>query len=234
MDVRLCLMLKAPLAGRVKTRLAAGIGEASALAAYRALVAGVLAAAAGSGLPATIFYAPAGEEAAMRELCGPGWTLAPQAAGDLGARMAAAMTAAFAAGAAGALVVGGDLPLVSAALLAGAGAALQDHDAVLGPALDGGYYALGLTRAGFLPDVFAAMPWSTPAVFARTRDVLAAAGRRVALLPALPDCDTADDLRRLARPPWRARLAGTPFGAFLARCPGVPFDHDPDNRLSPE
>ena len=56
MDVRLLLCLKAPLPGLVKTRLAAGIGPQGALAAYRAMVTDVLAAADASGLPTTIHY----------------------------------------------------------------------------------------------------------------------------------------------------------------------------------
>ena len=231
-NARLLVLLKAPLAGLVKTRLAATVGAQAALAAYEAMARNVLAAAAASGLATTIHYAPAAERARMEALCGPGAQLLPQAAGDLGARMADAFSRAFAEGAGAALLVGGDLPLLDGPLLRQGAAALAGAQAVLGPALDGGYYAIGFTRPGFAPQVFADMPWSTPEVCARTRERLALAGRSMALLPALPDCDTADDLRRLVMPPWRERLSGTPFGAFLAGASGDPFDRDPDNRLS--
>ncbi|WP_245611402.1 TIGR04282 family arsenosugar biosynthesis glycosyltransferase [Solidesulfovibrio alcoholivorans] len=230
-DVRLLVLLKVPLAGLVKTRLAASVGAQAALAAYAAMARNVLAAAAASGLPTTIYYAPAGERARMEAFCGPGAQLFPQAGGDLGARMEDAFSRAFAAGAGKTLLVGGDVPLLDGPLLRQGAAALSGAQTVLGPALDGGYYAIGFTRPGFAPQVFADMPWSTSAVCARTRERLALAGRTVALLPELPDCDTADDLGRLARPPWRERLAGTPFGAFLAGASGDPFDRDPDNRL---
>ena len=231
-DVRLLVLLKAPLAGLVKTRLAATVGAQAALAAYAAMARNVLAAAAASGFATTIHYAPAGERARMEAFCGPGAHLLPQAAGDLGARMEDAFSRAFAEGAGAALLVGGDLPLLDGPLLMQGAAALAGAQAVLGPALDGGYYAIGFTRPGFAPQVFADMPWSTREVCARTRERLALTGRTVALLPALPDCDTADDLRRLVMPPWRERLSGTPFGAFLAGASGDPFDRDPDNRLS--
>ncbi len=228
--VRLIVLAKAPLRGQVKTRLAAACGESFALAAYRAMLANVLGAAAGSGLPTAVAHAPAGAWAAVRALCGPAVALVPQADGDLGARMAAAMTGAFADGAGAALLVGADLPLLTGALLVRAAGLLSRREAVLGPALDGGYYAIGFTREGFCPAVFADMPWGTAEVLARTRERLG--GRRVGLLPRLPDCDTAGDLRLLGREPWRARLAGTPFGRFLAEAAGDPFDRDPDNRLS--
>lgn len=232
METRLLVFLKAPLPGQVKTRLAAGVGKEVALAAYRAMAANVLDAADASGLPTTIHFAPAGELAAVEDLCGQARHFRPQAAGDLGARMAVALTEAFAEDARAALLVGSDLPLVTGDLLAQAATRLATADAVLGPASDGGYYAIGFTRAGFCPDVFVGMPWSTPEVGARTRAVLRAAGRRLALLPELPDCDDAADLLRLAASPWRERLAGTPFGLFLAGLPRDPFDQNPDYRLS--
>lgn len=232
MEVRLLVLAKAPVRGRVKTRLAASLGQDFALAAYEALVGGVLVAAAASGLPTTIHYSPAEARAAMGRLCGQAATLVPQAAGDLGARMAAAFDRAFAAGAAGAVLVGSDLPLLDGALLARAGAMLAERDAVLGPALDGGYYAVGFSRAGYCPGIFTEMTWSRPDVCAVTRQRLEAAGRRLGLLPALPDCDTAEDLRLLRAEPWRSRLAGTPFGRFLEGTAGDPFDRDPDYRLS--
>lgn len=228
---RLCVLAKAPLPGLVKTRLAATHGEAFALAAYRAMVANVLDAAAASGLATTVLYAPAGAEEAMRGLCGPQTVLAPQAAGDLGARMADAFEAAFAGGAAAALLVGADLPLLDGGGLARAASLLGAAPAVLGAALDGGYYLVGFSRAGYTPAIFRDMAWSEPTVCARTLERLGAAGRRVALLPRLPDCDTAVDVALLRRNPWRKRLTGTPFGRFLAETAGDPFDRDPDNRL---
>ncbi|EFL49276.1 Protein of unknown function DUF2064 [Solidesulfovibrio fructosivorans JJ]] len=221
MDVRLLVFCKAPLPGRVKTRLAAGIGDAAALAAYRAMVANVLGAADASGLPAIVYYAPAEELPAARELCGPDRTFRAQAEGDLGARMAAAFTATLREADA-AVLIGSDLPLVTGEVLTRAARELAGNDAVLGPATDGGYYALGLTRAGYCPALFTDMPWSTATVAALTRARLAAAGKSLALLPELPDCDTPDDLRTLlAAPPWRRRLEKTPFGRFLASLPAV-------------
>ena len=73
--------------------------------------------------------------------------------------------------------------------------ALQDHDAVLIPAEDGGYVLLGLRRP--LPQVFDGVAWSTPHVLAQTRAQLAAAGARWVELPALWDVDEPADWARL-------------------------------------
>jgi len=211
----LLVMVKAPLPGLVKTRLAATIGDDAALAAYRAMVAGVLAAVDASALPTTIVFAPAQARSCVAGLCGEERAYRAQAPGDLGARMRTAFDQSFADGAGAALLVGSDLPLLTGELLRRAARDLSAQPAVLGPADDGGYYLIGFTRAGYLPEVFSDMPWSTPAVADLTLARLAGAGRRTALLPQLPDCDDDAALARLAAPPWRQRLAGTPFGRFL-------------------
>ena len=73
--------------------------------------------------------------------------------------------------------------------------ALSHTDAVFVPALDGGYALIGLRRAA--PSLFSAMPWSTPAVMARTRERLAAAGLQHSELAPLADIDEAADLVHL-------------------------------------
>lgn len=223
----LAIVLKAPLLGLVKTRLAAGIGPELALCAYKAMVACVLAAARDSGLPATVHLAPAEGEAAIRELCGPGYGYEVQVEGDLGARMAGAMEWSFTRGAGAVVLVGGDVPLVTGEVLRQAARELEHGQAVLGPATDGGYYLLGITRRAFGAHVFRDMPWSTAAVARRTCETLEAAGTPPALLPVLPDCDTVADLRRLALSPWRERLAGTPMNEFLTGLPAEMFDQHP-------
>ncbi|MHC1711983.1 MAG: TIGR04282 family arsenosugar biosynthesis glycosyltransferase [Solidesulfovibrio sp.] len=231
MDVRLLLFVKAPLPGRVKTRLAADVGQDLALAAYRAMVGNVLLAADASGLPTTILYAPADEEAAVRGLCGQDRRYRPQQDGDLGQRMAQAMTQAFAEKADGALVVGCDLPLLTGDILIRVAKHLAHADAVLGPATDGGYYLIGFTKKSYFPAVFADMPWSTESVAARTTAACQRANVRLALVPELPDCDTAGDLAQFARSPCRNAFTGTPFGIFLSGLPRDSFDQIPAHRL---
>ena len=227
MPTHLAILLKAPLPGLVKTRLAADIGPERAVGAYRAMVACVLTAAKASGLPTTVHFAPVEGEAAIREFCGPGYGYQTQVEGDLGARMAGAMDWSFARGAGAVVLIGGDVPLVTGGVLRQAARELEHGQAVLGPATDGGYYLLGLRRRAFGAHVFRDMPWSTEAVARRTRQALEAAGTPPALLPVLPDCDTVADLRRLALSPWRERLAGTPMNEFLTGLPAEMFDQHP-------
>ena len=99
-----------------------------------------------------------------------------------------------------ALLIGTDAPALDAACLRVARDALDVHDAVLGPALDGGYVLIGLRRPA--PRLFEAMPWSTPQVLALTRERLHAAGLHHAELPPLHDIDEPADLVHLRGRGW--------------------------------
>ncbi|WP_457064100.1 TIGR04282 family arsenosugar biosynthesis glycosyltransferase [Hymenobacter sp. UYAg731] len=198
-DAHLLVFARVPALGRVKSRLAAGVGEPAALAIYHELLAITNAAVVAAGVPATVWLADAAgiepsaaetrEWAAHRAKCQP--------EGDLGVRMTAAFAAAFAAGAGRVAIIGTDCPGLRDTHLSRAFALLETNDLVLGPATDGGYYLLGLRQPR--PELFQNKPWSTDSVLA---DTLADAGRlglRVAFLPTLRDVDNADDLAV-----WRA------------------------------
>jgi uncharacterized protein len=186
-------MLKAPLVGAVKTRLAEEIGHEAAVGIYRCLVVRQMAA-----VPADwrveVHFAPADAGAAMRAWLGSGHDYFPQREGDLGARVQAAIDGAFSRGAPAVLVIGGDCPELDTGLLREAAKCLCEKSLVLGPAEDGGYYLIGMQRAQ--PDLFSNMPWSTAAVFAETVRRARTLGLKLNELPRLYDVDTADDLRR--------------------------------------
>lgn len=194
------LLLKAPVVGSVKTRLAATVGARRATEIYRQLVERQMRALP-RGWPVFVHFDPPSAEAAMRawlqplrsESDGP-IEFAPQPPGDLGVRIHAALLHAFATGAPAAIVIGGDCPALGPTLLVNAAATLSDHDAVLGPADDGGYYLLGLKAP--CADLFASVAWSTPAVLDQTRARLRAARRRTAELPVLADVDDEAGWRR--------------------------------------
>jgi hypothetical protein len=119
----------------------------------------------------------------------------PQAAGDLGEKLRAAVADAFARGAGGVIAIGGDCPGVDAACLERAAAGLRDHDCVLGPALDGGYCLLGLRERE--DGLFRCIPWGTETVLEATRKRCRETGRSVLLLEPLRDVDTEEDARAL-------------------------------------
>jgi rSAM/selenodomain-associated transferase 1 len=189
----LLIFARQPVLGRVKTRLAADIGAEAALAVYYELLAITALAVVAAGVPATVWLADAPEPAPTGLPEWPGLPWQPQQMGDLGQRMAAAFAAAFAAGASAVAIIGTDCPGLRAAHLEQAFELLQDHDVIMGPATDGGYYLLAMKElhASF----FLHKEWSTDTVCAATLADAAQRGLRVALLPELADVDTVADLR---------------------------------------
>jgi rSAM/selenodomain-associated transferase 1 len=154
----------------------------------------------------TVWAAPDATHPAFARLrAQQGVRLAVQAAGDLGARMAAAFGQTLASDpATPLLLMGSDAPALDAALLRRAAAALRVQPAVFVPALDGGYALVGLQAP--LPALFCDMRWSTPQVMAETRARLAAGGVAHAELPAVADIDEPADLVHLP-PGWMDALA---------------------------
>lgn len=189
------VFVRAPEPGRVKTRLAASIGAEAALRVYRRLAEHTLAEAAalaGEGVQVRVHHTPADAGDRVRAWLGADATYLPQAEGDLGTRMEDAFARAFAEGAEQVVIVGSDLPALRASLLRRAFGLLDAHPAVIGPARDGGYYLLGLTR--MIGGIFHGVAWSTPAVRAETMDRFRAAGIHPPLLEELADVDEAADL----------------------------------------
>jgi uncharacterized protein len=176
--------------GTVKSRLAASIGASEALAAYNLLVHRILATLAPlSGVE--LCFTPDDAADQLRGWLHPGWQLRPQGTGDLGARMNAAFTHAFDAGADRAVLIGSDCPGITVDDIEQAWEVLGDSDVVLGPARDGGYWLVGLRRAQ--PDLFHAMRWSTNTVFRETLARARTARLRVRLARELVDVDTEED-----------------------------------------
>lgn len=191
---QLLVFARVPDLGRVKSRLAAGVGQPAALAVYHELLAITNAAIVAAEVPATVWLADtAGPEptpAETREWATHDTRCQPE--GDLGARMATAFAAAFAAGVQRVAIIGTDCPGLRASHLTQAFAELETADLVLGPATDGGYYLLGLRQP--CPELFANKAWSTDSVLTDTLTDARRLGLRVALLPELRDVDTAADL----------------------------------------
>ena len=120
----------------------------------------------------------------------------PQVNGDLGCRLQAAFASHFAEGAARVVVIGSDCQIVVQAFRA-----LEHCDVVLGPALDGGYYLLGLK--GPHPSLFDAIPWSSARVLAATEARARTLSLATSRLALLRDVDTLTDARALGLVPSR-------------------------------
>lgn len=182
------IFARAPRLGVVKRRLARGIGAMAALRFYRAQLAAVLQAVARDARWRTVIAATPDRARACwpRRL-----PVTPQGAGDLGARLDRATR-----GCRRVVVVGSDIPGITASDIANAFRALGRADAVFGPAEDGGYWLVGLgPRRPARP--FAEVRWSTEHALADT--IANFHGRRIALLRTLRDVDTAEDLLAIRR-----------------------------------
>ncbi|HUL95644.1 MAG TPA: TIGR04282 family arsenosugar biosynthesis glycosyltransferase [Usitatibacter sp.] len=189
---------KAPVAGEVKTRLAARLGPREAACLHSLLVRRAVSTAVASGLgPVEIWCAPDESHELFRRCAAEHRVaLRRQPGGDLGARMAAAFAVAHARGDA-LLAIGSDCPALDAGLIREASAALATHDAVVIPAEDGGYVLLGLARPS--PGLFEGIAWGGGEVMAETRERLRASGSRWIELETLWDVDRPEDYDRLVR-----------------------------------
>ena len=194
-QVHLLVLAKAPVAGRVKTRLCPPYTPEQAAQLAEAALRDTLAAVAATPAVARTVAL----DGAPGDWLPEGFAVLPQRGGGLDERLAAAYDDAWALSAAPLLLVGMDTPQVTPALLAAAAAQLLSDgtDAVLGLAGDGGWWALGLRR----PDasLLLGVPMSTDRTGAAQRARLDGAGLSVTLLPVLTDVDDADDALTVAR-----------------------------------
>ena len=192
---RIVIFAKAPVPGRVKTRLIPILGEAGAARLAERLLADTVAHAHAAGLATPELCAtPHPDDPSWAGHLPPGVRLADQGSGDLGARLMAAAGRVIDGGER-ILLIGSDCPALDGRLLAEAAARLDRHDAVIYPALDGGYVLLGLARVD--PSLFADIAWSTDTVAATTIARIEALGWSLFVGETLRDIDEPADLDAL-------------------------------------
>lgn len=186
----LVIFVRNPISGQVKTRLAKDIGDERALAIYLQLLQHTLEITRGLSFRKFIYYA---DEVSDYDLWSvPGYTKRKQNGNDLGERMHNSFKELFDQGFTRIIIIGSDCLQLKTETLEEAVALLDINAAVIGPASDGGYYLLGLSK--FYPDLFINKPWSTNQVFAKTIDDFVKQGISYALLEVLSDIDDVTDL----------------------------------------
>ncbi len=184
----LVVFARRPTIGVGKRRLAAAIGDVEALRFQRGALDGLLRRLAGDPRwRTTVAVAP---DRPTDWLEGRARAI-PQGGGDLGARLVR-VSQRFPAGRL--VIIGSDTPTVTRADIAAAFNALRSHDAVLGPARDGGYWLIGLRRPARGPLPFDGIRWSSPDTLADT--LVRLSGLRVATLRTLEDIDDETSLKR--------------------------------------
>ncbi len=196
MDDR-CLLffIKNPEKGKVKTRLASAIGDEMAVKLYRRFLLEMLSTLnRGTFLFYLCFY-PGDSLNDLKDWLGAHYLYAPQMGENLGERMKNGFMEAFSMNFKRVILTGSDIPDLPLEFIEEAFTALRNHDVVIGPAVDGGYYLIGFRCDVFSPKVFEGIPWSTKTVFEDTMNVLKQEQRTVYTLPPLRDIDTVEDLK---------------------------------------
>ncbi len=197
------LFAKAPVAGRVKTRLIPALGEEAAASLAARMLAKTLNECRQALVQPVADYTLTAELWASPNIVSADWcgvdipaemAVFRQCEGGLGARMATGVSHGLER-ADGVILIGSDCPELTAASLHWAAENLLSHDSVMIPSVDGGYALLGVRR--YLSSLFADMPWSTERVASLTRQRLAACAMVLVERPAVHDIDEAADLAYL-------------------------------------
>ena len=202
--VDIIVFVRRPRAGGVKTRLAKALGGRRAAVTYAHLLRRTLAVVERSSFARRLLMPAAVVDVAYfrARYAHRGWQVRPQCVGDLGRRMEQALARSLAAGHA-VVLIGSDIADFTVADLNQVRTALIDGaDVALGPAVDGGYWLIGLSRS--VDGMFRNMPWSSPRIYARTMQHLERKQLNWVTLATRRDIDTIGDLRgRSPGPRWR-------------------------------
>lgn len=197
MSKAIAVFAKAPLPGHVKTRLQTCMSAEQAAELHAAFVIDTWSKLLKLSGVARYLYSDrswqAFEEMAGQESFG------LQRSADLGERMLHCMEELIGRGHSRVLLLGSDSPTLPLEYVEQGFRILDQTDAVLGPAEDGGYYAVGCRRTD--PRMFSGVTWSSPETRSQTQRAFETAGFEVGLLPSWYDVDTRTELVRLAEDP---------------------------------
>lgn len=214
-NATLGMFVRHPVAGFVKTRLAADLGEQRACAIYAAFLLDLVARFKNTGTQRFLSFTPddCDSRRYFKRLAGNDFELWPQPAGDLGTRMQRFFDEHLCAAGDRVVVIGSDSPTLPQEYLDRAfdelaRASRAQAECVVGPAADGGYYLIGMT--GRVWPVFSGVPWSKSCVLDQTVARLVESGARLALLPVWYDVDTPGDLQMLAGHIRALEASGSP------------------------
>ncbi len=187
---------KYPEQGKVKTRLAKDIGPENTVSFYRRMVEHVLkrTASTDSAYDRIVFYTPDTMGKQFADWL-KGERLLPQRGIDIGERMHKALQEMFDIGADKAIVIGGDIPDLDREIIGAAFQQLDSADIVIGPAMDGGYYLIGMNSPH--RGVFQNITWSTGKVLDETLLLIRKMGLTHRTVTPLFDVDGYEDFLRV-------------------------------------
>jgi hypothetical protein len=192
---RLIIFTRYPEPGKTKTRLIPVLGSVGAANLQRQMtehtILQVKQLQKAIDISVEIWFSD-GDLQLMQKWLGSDLVYQPQGEGDLGLRMARSLLQAFQSGAEKAIIIGTDCPGLNPEILATAFDKLRTFDLVLGPALDGGYYLIGLRQ--LIPELFANIEWGTANVFQKTVEIAQKVNLSYVNLVSLADVDRPEDL----------------------------------------
>lgn len=189
--------VKDPIQGAVKSRIAAELNDGIALELYKHFILDMLVTIDTCSARCMICVHPEHALKKFRNWLGTEHHCLPQEGSDLGERMKNSFIMAFGMHYERVILIGSDIPDLPLSILQQAFRMLKTHDAVVGPAHDGGYYLIGFRQDTFIPEVFDAITWGGDTVLRTTLNRLKKRACRVHLLPAWNDVDTVADVMAL-------------------------------------
>ena len=202
---QIIIFTRYPEPGKAKTRLIPDLGPMGAARLHQRMTELVVAVARGVGatdykndVGIIVCYTGAGQKD-FKAWLGPDLCYDLQSPGDLGARMRAAFANTFNQGAKRSLLIGADIPDISRQIFLQALDGLQEHDIVIGPAVDGGYYLIGMKS--LQPELFTCIDWGTSRVYSQSLEIITRLGLTSKKLPILNDIYRPEDLLTLHNDP---------------------------------
>jgi uncharacterized protein len=200
---RLIIFTRYPEPGKVKTRLIPALGESGATTIHRQMAEHTIAQArqlrAINSIAIEVHFTDDHRHQEMIDWLGLDLVYQTQSNGDLGARMAYSFDRAFRDKQDRVILIGTDCPGLNPDLMQAAFYQLLTHDLVLGPAIDGGYYLIGLRR--FIPELFVGIQWGSSQVYSQTMTIANRLNLSIAQLLPLADVDRVEDL-----PVWKSAI----------------------------
>ena len=193
----LAVMLKAPVAGQVKTRLTPPLTQEDAAELYKCFIQDIFSRVSTlNGIDIIAAYTPENTAEHIKRIVPANTMLIPQRGNDLGERLSNLFSGLFSAGYKKIAVIGTDSPDLPVEYIKKSFSSLNKNTSiVIGPSRDGGYYLIAMSR--YSEEVFKDIPWSTNTVFKKTLEKAKKTGLLPALLPEWYDVDETGDLKTL-------------------------------------
>ncbi|ELR96793.1 TIGR04282 family arsenosugar biosynthesis glycosyltransferase [Gloeocapsa sp. PCC 73106] len=194
MQQRLIIFTRYPEPGKTKTRMIPLLGPEGAAKLHRQLTEETLKVVTQVDLDSlsVAIYFTGGNLTLMRQWLGDKWDYYRQSEGDLGEKLQSALQDTYREAIAKVVIIGVDCPDLTSAILLEAFEGLNQSDVVIGRAVDGGYYLIGLSR--LLPELFDNIDWGSERVFKQTQNIAQGLNLEVSYLSTLRDVDRPEDL----------------------------------------